>query len=156
MVVNLAIEFFASVFLWILFAGLLVLWTLDGKIKKEQVIHALLSCLLAWAVVVTIKFFFPTIRPFVINGKGVGVIVAPFDGAFPSWHTAMAFALSVTIFMHDKKVGLLYLLGAILIGVARVYANVHYPMDILGGTFIGTLVAVVVEKVHLFRLLKRK
>src|SRR3989304_8205139 len=99
------VEFFASFFIWFLFAGLFVLWIIDGKIKREQVVHALMSCLIAWATVATIKFFFPTLRPFVINGGGVGVIIPPIDGAFPPWHSAIAFALSVTVFMHDIKVG---------------------------------------------------
>ena len=48
--------------------------------------------------------------------------------------------------------GWFYLLAAILIGVARVMANVHYPADILGGALLGTLVAIVVEKTHFFKL----
>ena len=33
--------------------------------------------------------------------------------------------------MHDKKVGWVFLLGALVVGVARVLANVHYPIDIV-------------------------
>ena len=80
-------------------------------------------------------------------------LTVPADGAFPSQHAALAFALGVTIFMHDRKVGWFYLIGAIAIGIARVVANVHYPVDIIGGALLGTLVAVIVEKIHLFRLL---
>ena len=150
---QMIVEFFASFLIWFLFAGLGMLWMIDGKIKKEQVIHALMSCLFAWAVVVTIKYFFPTLRPFVVNGGDVGVVVPPFDGAFPSWHTATAFALSVSVFMHDRKIGWWFLLSAVIIGISRVLANVHYPIDIVGGALIGTLVAVVVEKTHFFKVL---
>lgn len=150
------IEFFASFLIWLLFLGLFILWVIDGKIKKEQVVHALMSCLLAWAVVVTIKYLFPTERPFLVNGGDAHVIIPPFDGAFPSWHTTVAFALSVTVFMHDRKVGWWYLASAFVIGIARVMANVHYPIDIVGGALVGTLVAVVVEKTHLFNLLDKK
>ena len=152
---DLIVMFFASFFIYFLFIGLIILWFIDGRIKREQVIHALMSCLVAWAVVVTIKYFFPTLRPFVTNGKEVDVIVKPFDGAFPSWHSAVAFALSVTVFMHERKVGWWFLLAALLIGVSRVIANVHYPADIIGGAFIGTIVAVIIEKTHLFRLFSR-
>jgi undecaprenyl-diphosphatase len=82
------------------------------------------------------------------------VLFAPTDSAFPSAHTALAFGLAITVFLHDKKIGWFYLFGALAVGVARVLANVHYPIDILGGAFIGTLVAVIVEKVHLFQLIK--
>ena len=142
------ITFFASFLIWILFAGLGVLWVTDGKIKKEQVIHALFSSLTAWLIAFFIKDFFPTVRPFLVNGGAPGTLTVPHDGAFPSQHAALAFSLGVTVFMHDRKVGWIYLVSAVAIGVARVLANVHYPVDVLGGALLGALVAVIVEKVH--------
>ena len=156
MLEDITVEFFATFFIWILYAGLIVLWFIDGRIKKEQVIHALLASLTAWLIVLLIKHFFPTIRPFVRNGGEVDVLFKPTDAAFPSAHTALAFSLAVTIFMHERKVGWFYLIGALMVGVARVLANVHYPVDILGGALIGSLVAVVIEKFHLFKLLGKR
>ena len=154
---DLVIEFFATFLIWILYAGLIVLWFIDGKIRKEQVVHALVAGAIAWGVAFLIKYFFPTLRPFMLNGREVDVLVAPTDSAFPSAHTALAFSLAVTVFMHDRRIGWWYLVGALFIGTARVLANVHYPHDILGGAFIGTLIAVIVEKTHVFNLLgKRK
>ncbi len=153
---DVIIEFFATFLIWLLYAGLIVLWFIDGRIKKEQVIHALLASLIAWSLAMLIKHFFPTIRPFVRNGGEVDVLIRPTDSAFPSGHTTLAFALAVTIFLHDRKVGWFYLAGALAIGTARVLANVHYPIDIVGGAFIGTLVAVLVEREHLFKLFVRK
>lgn len=145
--------FFASFFIYFLYFGLVVLWFIDGKIKKEQVVHALLATFIAWAISESIKYLFPTLRPFAVNGGKIDVLIKPFDGAFPSGHTAESFALAVTIFMHDKKIGSLFLIGALLVGVARVLANVHYPVDIVGGAFLGTIVAVIIEKVHLKKIL---
>lgn len=82
------------------------------------------------------------------NGKEIDVLIMPVDGAFPSSHSAEAFALAVTVFMHDRKVGWWFLISALTIGIARVVANVHYPVDIIGGAFLGTIIAVIVEKVH--------
>jgi undecaprenyl-diphosphatase len=149
---DLIVIFLASFFIYFLFIGLIILWFIDGKIKKEQVIHALFACLFAWVVAALIKHFFPTLRPFMINGREVDVLIRPTDSAFPSEHTVIAFALSVTVFMHDKRVGWWFLLSALVIGVSRVVANVHYPIDIVGGAFLGTLVAVVVEKLHFLDL----
>jgi undecaprenyl-diphosphatase len=149
---NLPVTFMASVLVWILFGGLFVLWFIDGRIKKEQVVHALFSTSTAWVIAMLVKNLFPTIRPFLQRGVEVYTLTTPNDGAFPSAHTTMAFALSVTIFLHDRKVGWFYILAAVLIGVSRVMANVHYPIDILGGALLGTLVAVAVEKTHFFKL----
>ena len=153
---DFTVLFFATFFIWFLYAGLIILWFIDGRIKKEQVIHALLASFIAWVIAMLIKHFFPTIRPFIRNGGEADVLFAPTDAAFPSGHTALAFGVAVTVFMHDRKVGWFYLIGALVIGIARVMANVHYPADIFGGALIGSLVAVVVEKFHLFKLLGRK
>lgn len=146
------ITFFASFMIWFLFLGLGVLWVIDGKIKKEQVIHALFACGVSWIIAFLIKYFFPTTRPFLINHKEIDVLMRPTDGAFPSEHSTLAFALAVTVFLHDRKVGWVFLVTAALIGASRVLANVHYPVDILGGAFLGTIVAVIVEKIHFAKL----
>ena len=152
---DLIITFFASFFIYFLFVGLMVLWFIDGRIKKEQVVHALFAAIVASLIASLIKYFFPTIRPYMVNGKEVDVFIRPLDGAFPSGHTAEAFALAVTVFMHDRRVGWWFLGSALLIGVARVLANVHYPIDIVGGAFLGTIVAVIVERLHFLDLVNR-
>ncbi|HKB88868.1 MAG TPA: phosphatase PAP2 family protein [Patescibacteria group bacterium] len=149
------VRFLASFLIWFLFVGLIVLWFIDGKIKKEQVVHALFASLFAWLTAIVIKHFFPTLRPFMANGREIDVLFKPMNGSFPSEHTVIAFALSVTIFMHDKKVGWVFLVSALLIGAARVLANVHYPIDIIGGAFVGTIVAVIVEKLHFLELVNK-
>jgi len=124
------------------------LWFIDGKIKKAQVKHALFACVVACIVAIAIKYFFPTIRPFMMGGGNANVLIPPTDGGFPSEHTIIAFALAVTIFLHDRRVGWWFLISALFVGVARIIANVHYPIDIVGGAFLGTIIAVIVEKVH--------
>ena len=148
------ITFLASVLIWLMFFGLIVLWVIDGKIKKETVAHAIFSCLIAYAITELIKTFFPILRPFQFNGSHPLTLTIPSDGTFPSSHSAVAFALAVTILKHDKKVGILYLLMAGLVGVARIVAHVHYPIDIMVGAFIGTIISGLTSSKHFARLLK--
>lgn len=147
------ITFLASVLIWFMFFGLIVLWVVDGKIKKEIVIHAVFSALIAWIFTEVLKNFVPMARPFQLNGLDPLTLTFPVDNAFPSTHTAAAFAMSVTVYLHDKKVGMLYLVMAGLVGVARIMANVHYPVDIIAGAFLGSLVSYFSEKKHLFKAL---
>jgi len=149
------IEFLASFLIWLMFAGLLVLWFVDGKIKKEQVIHALAACFFAWLASVILKGVFQTTRPFLVDGVAALTLTIPQSGAFPSNHTAVAFALATTIWLHNRKVGWFYLISALVVGVARILANVHYPVDILGGAILGIFTSFAVEKIH-FRKLFRK
>lgn len=143
------ITFLASFLIWILFAGLFVLWIIDGKIKREEVLHGIIAFTFAWVLADILKNFFPTTRPFILSGELPLVLFPAHDGAFPSGHTASSFALALTIFRHDRKVGAVYLALALLIGVARIMARVHYPVDILGGMVLGALVSGLVSKMHL-------
>lgn len=149
------ITFFASILIWLMFFGLIVLWVIDGKIKKETVIHAVFSCLIAYAVTELIKTFIPTLRPFQFDGALPLTLTVPTDGAFPSSHSAVGFALAVTILKHDRKVGILYLTMAGLVGIARIVAHVHYPIDIMAGALIGTIISALTSSKHFVRLLNR-
>lgn len=146
--INVIITFLASFLLWLMFFGLFILWLVDGKIKKEQVIHALFAAVSAWIIVHLIKAIFPTLRPFQVNNFPTAVLIPLANSGFPSGHTAAAFALALTIWLHNKKAGSIFLISAGLIGIARIWANVHYPIDIIGGAVIGILAALAIEKFH--------
>ena len=151
---NLFIEFTASFLIWIMFLGLFLLWMSDGKVNKEVVLHALFASIIAWGFASMIKSFFPTLRPFEAQGLQPLTLTTPSDGSFPSSHTAVAFALAITIWQHDKKWGAIYILYAILVGFGRVVSNVHYASDIFGGAILGSVIAYLVEKMHLFKFTK--
>lgn len=142
------ILFLASFLVWIMFAGLFVLWFTDGKIKKEQVLHALLASFIAWALAEILKQVFHTPRPYDLNHLATFTATLPTDPGFPSGHAAMAFGLAVTIWLHDRKIGVLFIVMAALVAWGRVLANVHYPIDVVGGALIGITVAYIVERFH--------
>lgn len=150
---DLTITFFASFLIWLLFVGVLLLWLIDGRITKEEVLHALIASLVAWVLAETLKRLFPTLRPFQINGRAILTLTTPVDGGYPSGHSAASFALALTIWFHNRKIGWIFLLAALSIGIARVLGNVHYPVDIFGGALLGIFVALAVEKLHVFKLI---
>src|SRR3989344_4310814 len=96
------VTFLASFLIWIMFFGILVLWLIDGRIKKEVALHAIIAAVFAWGFAEMIKYLFPTIRPFSQNGLTPLTLTVPIGGAFPSGHTAAAFALAVSVFLHKK------------------------------------------------------
>lgn len=107
-------------------------------------------------------------RPFVSHPGVVHQLVAhAADGSFPSDHEAVAAALVtplvvyLVLVLRDRAkasagrdlapvvrlawvLALLGLLGALFIGVARVYVGVHYPADIIGGALCGAVAGIVV------------
>ena len=153
---EILVTFMASFLIWLMFLGLLVLWVVDGKIKKEQALHAFLSSIVAWIVVEMLKSLTETTRPFIVNGADPLTLTVPNSHSFPSAHTAVAFAIAVTVWLHDRSVGYVFILLAVLVGVGRILANVHYPIDIIGGAVVGIVVAVLIENLHPEKLLKRK
>ena len=152
---SLIIKFAASFLIWFMYAGLVALWFLDGKIKKEQVLHALVSGLIAFLIAEILKEVFHTVRPFMVDRAQVLTLTIPKDGAFPSSHTALAFSLAVTIWLHDRKTGWLFIALAFLVGLARILANVHYPIDIFGGALLGIFISFVTDRLHFHDIIKK-
>ncbi|MGW4384740.1 phosphatase PAP2 family protein [Kitasatospora sp. NPDC004531] len=67
---------------------------------------------------------------------------APGDWSFPSNHTVIAFAAAVALLYADRRLGLLGLLAAVLMGASRVWVGAHYPHDVAAGALVGVLVAI--------------
>ncbi len=67
--------------------------------------------------------------------------------AFPSGHTASAFALAAILSFSIKKkqYSILFLLGAILVGYSRIYLAQHFPDDVLAGAIIGIASAIICQ-----------
>jgi len=65
--------------------------------------------------------------------------------SFPSDHTTVTagIAFAFLFFTRFKKTGVLILLAACVIGFARVFVGIHYPLDILGGLVVGLIGAVI-------------
>ena len=75
--------------------------------------------------------------------NGVNLLIAnPKDFSFPSGHTLASFEAAVTIFLFNKKYGIITLALATLIGISRLYLFVHFPSDVLAGAVFGTLIAI--------------
>jgi undecaprenyl-diphosphatase len=71
--------------------------------------------------------------------------------SFPSDHTtaATAIALGLLVFTAFRTTGALLLLAALLIGFARIFVGIHWPIDIAGGLLTGLVGVAVVAVVAL-------
>ena len=74
-----------------------------------------------------------------------GVKVQDFN-SFPSGHTMAAFtlALFIALFLQRNKYALFLFIGAFLTGLSRIYLGHHFLIDVLVGSLIGTIVALIV------------
>ncbi len=75
----------------------------------------------------------------------------PHDPSFPSNLAAVAFGAAMGMCIYSRKASIPIFVMAILWSIARMYAGIHYPLDILGGMGIGVGTAVLTYGV--FRVL---
>ena len=63
--------------------------------------------------------------------------------SFPSGHTSSAFAACAAILFLNKKMGIPAMIFAALMGFSRIYVEVHYCTDVIGGAIVGIIYAVI-------------
>ena len=82
----------------------------------------------------------PEARPFTTHPQVHPLITHHPGQAFPSDHSTAAFAIALVVLAFlSRRIGLLLLAAAALIGFSRVYVGVHYPADILASLVVAAL-----------------
>jgi len=80
------------------------------------------------------------------------VRVMPGSYSFPSTHATVAFACAYLF--SRKEIHWLWMYGlAVLVCISRIYLGHHYPLDVVGGAILGTVIGMVSMKLdeHLHR-----
>ncbi|MBP6884905.1 MAG: phosphatase PAP2 family protein [Candidatus Pacebacteria bacterium] len=95
-----------------------------------------------------IKNILKIARPFVQHPE-LNPLVLANGYSFPSEHATTFMALAVALFFLHRKAGIFFLVLAILIGLGRILAGVHTPLDILGGCVLGALFAYTISYISL-------
>ncbi|MEO6513645.1 MAG: phosphatase PAP2 family protein [Candidatus Saccharimonadales bacterium] len=84
-------------------------------------------------------------RPF-IAGHFDPLIVSSTDNGFPSDHTLLAAFIGFVMLSRSRRTGILLLVVALAIGLARMYAGVHHSWDVLGSFVITGISYLLVRK----------
>ena len=92
-------------------------------------------------------------RPFIQHPDIDTIIKHPSGYSFPSGHTSSSISVALSVFFHNKKLGAPLIVIAIIIIFSRLYFEVHFPTDIIGGLILGTAMAIIVYFVlgHFFK-----
>ena len=114
--------------------------------KWKEIVFVFLSGILAWLLSLLLKALIQMSRPFTVFPQVHSLFVET-GYAFPSGHATFFSALAVTIFLFHKKAGWWFIFFALIIGIARIAAGVHFPIDILGGFILGTGIAFFLKNV---------
>ena len=87
-------------------------------------------------------------RPFVDHPKQTVLLVHHgADNSFPSDHASVAFAIAFAVLAFHRRLGLLLVALAVLIGLDRIFVGVHYPVDVGASVLVGLASALLVTTV---------
>lgn len=123
------------IFLIVVLAG--VSWLKLPRDKKwEMAKAAMIAFPLAFVLARIASLLYYDPRPFV-HFQFVPLIPHAADNGFPSDHALLSSALAAWVYLFNRKHSYVLWVLAILVGIARVVAGVHSPIDILGSALIA-------------------
>jgi len=130
----------------IFLAAYLYLFVISGSVltflfshqKKQLLSLALFTIPLAFLLSLLLTQVVYSPRPFLITHI-LPFIHSASDNGFPSDHTLLVATLGLIMFTRHKRSGLVLLVFSLCVGIGRVLAGVHHPIDILGSFAIAGL-----------------
>lgn len=127
---------------WFWLAGLGLLWWLGTDYWKRLSLILVIAILVTALVVFVVKFSVRRKRP---EGEWGQLYRRTDPHSFPSGHAVRAMMLAVVILgLGPLWLGLILLLWAPFVGLARVAMGVHYLSDVLAGMLLGLLIGIAV------------
>jgi undecaprenyl-diphosphatase len=122
-------------YLFVLLTGMIFFFLQPRKIQKSMIVCGVIIAPLAYIVsrIAGLLYFDP--RPFLV-GHFIPLIAYAPDNGFPSDHVLLTGAIAMVIWFYNKKLSVVLLAIALLIGWARVYSGIHNVADIAGSVAI--------------------
>ena len=130
----------------LIFIGLIFWGYKKGKDRLYYILLTTFSLLVARGLFVElIRFFYPNPRPF--KALSLEPLIDPImTSSFPSGHATVFFALATLIYFMNNKYFWHFTGAAVLIGLGRIIAGVHWPLDILAGAVLGVAVVLTARR----------
>lgn len=117
----------------------------NPKNGVRDLVVVLVTAVAAWFIAHFFKDVFHTPRPFDALPRAYP-LVSESGYAFPSGHATFFMALASSLWFYHKRLAVFVGLSAMLIGLARISAGVHWPIDILGGLIFGYAIGTTLHK----------
>jgi len=130
--------------IWVIFS--LILLVTGRPCTKKAALLVLVALAASYLAGECFKHTFQRLRPFVTIPDVKLLVQPPPSFSFPSEHAANAFAAGVVLMRKLPGLAWFFILLAFAMAFSRVYVGVHYPVDVLFGSLLGTACAVLVLK----------
>lgn len=132
-----AVKLLPPIFFCVYGAELLLLLIKDGF--SRNLLGALVAPAVALGVSNLLRRLIDRPRPYTVYSIRPLIFKSTQGRSFPSNHTTSAFVLAITAFRLSAGVGVVMLILAILTGLSRLSAGLHWPTDVLFGAGLGIL-----------------
>lgn len=138
-----SIIIFCAQYLYLVIAFFAIIYFLFYNKKKKFLLLALPSFILSYSLAKIFGNFIKSPRP-LFTEHIKPLITTATDNGFPSDHTLLAMSIALVVFVHNKKVGIVLIILAFCVGIARVLTHSHHVIDIVGSIGIALFSVIVV------------
>ena len=128
--------FGAEYLIFVTFFLVLLLFFKGEKTDKKTLLLLIFAIPISLTLVKIIRLFFYEPRPFVTFPISP-LVDHQATAAFPSLHTTVMATIAFAYYFSKSKYTLIFMILMLWVGIARIFIGVHYPLDILGGIFVG-------------------
>jgi len=118
---------------------------LKSKIKEMFVVFS--APFVAWIIATVVKSFIFSPRPFMFFENVKPLFIHGGFDSFPSGHAMFFGALATSLYFDNKKLGFIYVVVALIVGLARVTSGIHFPIDIFFGYIFGVIIALIFKAI---------
>lgn len=131
---------FAAKYIVYIFGFYLVYVWFASRKYRQEVLFAGYAALLGLGINSFIGLFYFYPRPFMIPTGTLLIPYAP-ETSFPSDHATIMFSIALMFlsFKDLKRSGAILLIFSFISGLARIYAGLHFPMDIAGSLIVALI-----------------
>lgn len=142
--------FFAQYLAYVIGAILLYWFFRRRSTASDRMMVVLSVCAAAiarLAVKTAIILAYPHPRPYAVIEAVQPLITSASSEAyqsFPSGHALAFFAVAMMVCFYKKRAGIALFIAAAVMGAARVFVGVHWPLDIFAGAALGVLTSLAV------------
>ncbi|GAA5093977.1 undecaprenyl-diphosphatase [Bartonella acomydis] len=133
--------FCAKFLIYIVPLHLCALWFCGGNIERHVALSICISICIALFIgyLISLTYFHP--RPFVV-GLTTSLIQHRATASFPSNHALTIASYTATLYFYRYKISSrVAVVFLCLICWGRIFVGVHYPLDVVSGTILGTFIS---------------
>ncbi len=134
---------------FIVLLGPILLWV---RGLRSQARDVLFRCMLAFVICYAVFILYPVAGPYYAFPQPEGAVRevwsaklvyrllesgSSLGAAFPSSHVAATVAVTLTVWLHQRDLGVVFAPLALLLTIGTVYCQMHYAVDAMAGLLLG-------------------